>query len=66
MSETPELRPRVYIAAGHPSEDAIRELSEFLRSQLVRDEKELQRLLERHPELVGLLDFSHFVSELPI
>jgi HJR/Mrr/RecB family endonuclease len=57
---------KVYRAEHPPTTSDIRELREFLASPLIEDEKELQRLLEKHPALVGVLGFTDFVSEFPL
>ena len=57
---------RVFRASAAPTADDVRELKAFLEGSRASDEKSLQRLLERHPFLVGILGFSDFISEVPI
>jgi uncharacterized protein YbaR (Trm112 family) len=58
--------PIIRVAAGGPTPADIQALSEFMRSSGSADERALQSLLERHPLLIGVLGFSHFLSEFPI
>lgn len=58
--------PRVLNSSVPVSLADVKALRDFLESQHVRDEKLLQRLLERHPALIGPLGFGEFVSEFPL
>jgi uncharacterized protein YbaR (Trm112 family) len=62
MNELPIIR----VAAAGPTPADIQALAEFMRSSRSADERALQSLLERHPSLIGVLGFSHFLSEFPI
>jgi HJR/Mrr/RecB family endonuclease len=57
---------RIFRAQSPPTPSDVRELKTFLESPLVEDEKALQQLLERHPQLIGVLGFSEFLSEVPL
>ena len=54
---------KVYTSNRAPSEEDVRALREFLYEGNLANEAMLHRLLEEHPALVGVLDFSQFVSE---
>jgi len=57
---------RIFRSDSPPQPSDVRELKAFLEGSQVEDERALQTLLEEHPQLVGILGFSEFVSEYPL
>lgn len=60
------ILPTIYQAATRPSPGDLQAFSEFLRHADERSEKDLQRLLERHPSIIGVLGYCQFISEHPL
>ena len=59
-------KPTIYNSSVRPSRGDLVALSEFLNRSTKCSEKDLQRLLEQHPAIIGLLGYCEFFSEYPV
>jgi len=57
---------RIFRSESAPRTSDVRELKAFLEGSQIEDERAFQRLLERHPRLVGVIGFTEFISEYPL